>query len=256
MRLSLRQFKPSLAGTLATLALLPLLLSLGFWQLRRAEEKRVIIAQFTEGATDTKPLTADNAAELPYLQHVSIYGRFDGAHQVLLDNMPASKDPAGFAKPGYRVLTPLRTESGHIVFIDRGWAPLGRTRDELPDVSVGDEPRTVHGRLAELPRPGMRLQGKPPAPTWPRVLNYPTLLELQALFDANIVPRIVLLDPQEPDGFRRDWSVRYSVGEFGPDKHIGYAVQWFGLALALVVIYFVVGFRQAFANRDSNGPMQ
>lgn len=246
MRLTLSQFKPSLVGTLATLALLPLLLSLGLWQLRRAEEKREMIAQFAAGATEAKSLSADNATELPFLQHVSIYGRFDSQRQVLLDNMPASKDPAGFAKPGYRVLTPLNTESGHIVFVDRGWVPLGRTRAELPDVAVGEEPRTVHGRLAELPRPGIRLKGEPPAPIWPRVLNYPTLPELQALYDASIVPRIVLLDPQEPDGFRRDWSTRYSVGEFGPDKHIGYAVQWFGLALALVVIYFVVGFRQAF----------
>jgi len=256
VQLKLSQFKPTLAGTVATLALLPLLLSLGFWQLRRAEEKRVIIAQFAAGATDTKMLNADNAAELPYLQHVSIYGQFDSSHQVLLDNMPASKDPAGFARPGYRVLTPLHTTSNNIVLVDRGWVPLGRTRADLPDVRVGEDSRTVRGRLAELPRPGIRLSGAPPEPTWPRVLNYPTLAELQALFDAPIVPRIVLLDEQEPDGFRRDWSARYSVGEFGPDKHIGYAVQWFGLALALVVIYFVVGFRQAFAASDVDASQQ
>src|SRR5262249_10885086 len=158
-------------------------------------------------------------------------GQFDGARQVLLDNIPASKDAAGFSKPGFRVLTPLLIEGQNIVLVDRGWIPLGRTRDELPDLSVAGEPRSLRGRIAELPRAGFRMQGGPPKATWPRVLNFPTLDELRALYGATLLPRIVLLDPAEPDGYKRDWSSRYSIGEFGPSKHVGYAVQWFGLAL-------------------------
>jgi surfeit locus 1 family protein len=157
--------------------------------------------------------------------------------------MPASKDAAGFSKPGYRVLTPLITAT-HIVLVDRGWVPLGRTREELPDIQVADRVRAVHGRLADIPRPGIRLQGEPPRDAWPRVLNYPTVAELQALYGPTVLPRMVLLDESDPDGFRRDWSARYSVTEFGPDKHIGYAVQWFGMAIALLVIYVVLGIRQ------------
>jgi surfeit locus 1 family protein len=249
MRIANRPFKPSLAGTLATLALLPLLVNLGFWQLRRADEKRTIIEQFSGGAVTTEALSASNARELPLLQHVEIDGRFDTNRQVLLDNMPASKDAAGFSKPGYRVLTPLLSD-GHIVLIDRGWVPLGRTREELPLVQVTDDLRTVRGRLADLPRAGIRMNGTPPKESWPRVLNFPTLQELQVFYGPTLLPRIVLLDEREPDGFRRDWSARYSVSEFGPEKHIGYAVQWFGLALALVVIYFVVGFKQASTPSD------
>jgi len=241
MRIANRQFKPTLAGTLATLALLPLLISLGFWQLRRADEKRTVIEQFAGGAAVTQTLNFANATELALLQHVMVEGRFDGARQVLLDNMPASKDAAGFGRPGYRVLTPLLIHDKELVLVDRGWVPLGQTREHLPDIQVDNRLRAVRGRLAELPRAGIRLQGAPAKASWPRVLNFPTLPQLQALFDETIVPRIVLLDEQEPDGFRRDWSARYSVNEFGPDKHIGYAVQWFGMALALVVIYFVVG---------------
>ena len=243
MRIANRPFKPTLAGTLAVLALLPILMSLGFWQLRRADEKRTIIDQFAGGASTTQLLTVANATELPYLQHVMVQGRFDSTRQVLLDNMPSSRDVSGFGKPGFRVLTPLAIEGGQLVLVDRGWVPLGRTRADLPDVAVSDALRTVHGRLAELPRAGIRMQGEPAPQTWPRVLNFPTLPELQALYDKTLGPRIVLLDDTEADGFKRDWSSRYSIGEFGPDKHIGYAVQWFGLSLALLVIYFAIALR-------------
>jgi surfeit locus 1 family protein len=83
-------------------------------------------------------------------------------------------------------------------------------------------------------------------------LNFPTLPELQSMFGPSLLPRIVLLDESEPDGFRRDWSARYSVTEFGPEKHIGYAVQWFGLALALIGIYIVVGLKPANKSNDSS----
>ena len=83
-------------------------------------------------------------------------------------------------------------------------------------------------------------------------MNFPTLPELQTIFGATLLPRIVLLDESEPDGFRRDWSAHYSVTEFGPEKHIGYAVQWFGLALALIAIYIVVGLKQANNSDDSS----
>jgi surfeit locus 1 family protein len=244
MRLGNRPFKPTLAGTFATLVLLPVLISLAFWQLRRSEEKREIINQFAGGAVSTETLIAENVTQLPLLQHVTVAGHFDAQKQILLDNMPAAKDPAGFSKPGYRVLTPLKFDQ-NIVLVDRGWVPLGATREDLPKLQVSEQLRTVHGRLADLPRAGIRLQGEPSPATWPRVLNYPTLPELKMIYGDGLLPRIVLLDPQDADGFRRDWSARYSVGEFGPDKHIGYAVQWFGLAIALVVIYIVVGLKQA-----------
>ncbi len=245
MRIATHRFKPTLAGTLAVLVLLPLLLRLGFWQLDRADEKRTVIAQFAGGASTTENLSATNATELSLLQHVKVHGRFDSARQVLLDNMPASKDAAGFGRPGYRVLTPLLIDERQLVLIDRGWVPLGRTREELPDIQVEDGARTVHGRLAELPRAGFRMKGAPEKQSWPRVLNFPTLQELQAIYGTTVLPRIVLLDENEPDGFRRDWSARYSVSEFGPEKHIGYAVQWFGLALALLVIYVIVGIKRS-----------
>ena len=85
MRIANRPFKPTLIGSLATAVMLVLLVNLGFWQLRRAEQKRVIIGQFSGGATTTELLSASNVSELPLLQHVAIDGHFDTARQVLLE---------------------------------------------------------------------------------------------------------------------------------------------------------------------------
>lgn len=219
------------------LVLLAVFISLGQWQLRRAEYKRSLMTQAAEGRQRTELLTTSNAAMLPRYQHISVGGHFDSTRQVLLDNMPSA---AG--RPGYRVLTPLHLADGAIVLIDRGWIALGETRQQLPAVGVDEAPRVVHGLLDDLPVPGIRLgNGEPGAASWPRVLNYPRHEDLQALYGGRLLPRIVLLDAAEPDGFERRWQVNTG---FAPERHVGYAVQWFGFAVTLLFIYIFVNLRK------------
>lgn len=249
MRLSHRQFKPSLAGTLATVAMIPILMSLGFWQLRRADEKQALIDRMQTGATTTQIVSASNVEQLPLLQQVMAHGHYDGARQILLDNMWSTKNaqvdgkPVG-VQPGVHVLTPLMTDDGHILLVNRGWQPFGRTRADLPNVAIAGDDRTVRGRISSIPEPGLRVSDNANVPAaWPKLMNYPRPVELSAIYGARLLPRILLLDSAEPDGFERDWSSRYNFNEFGPDRHVGYAVQWFGLAFALAVIYVVVSLK-------------
>ena len=55
-----------------------------------------------------------------------------------------------------------------------------------------------------------------------------------------LLPVVLLLDPDQDQGFARDWTPL----QFGPERNVGYAVQWFGLAAALLVIYLVVNTRK------------
>ncbi|HYM33897.1 MAG TPA: SURF1 family protein [Steroidobacteraceae bacterium] len=242
MRIGQRQFKPTAIGTIATLVLLVVLINLGLWQLRRADEKQALIDHLHAGAVTTQLLSAENIEALPPLQKVVAHGHYDTAHQILLDNMWSNAKETG-PRPGCNAFTPLQLEDGHIVLVNRGWVPFGRTRADLPQIDVGDDARSLHGLISHIPEPGMRLSNNAPATTWPRLLNYPTLVELRALYGEQLLPRIILLDAAEPDGFERNWSARYEFGDFGPDRHIGYAVQWFGLAFGLLVIYFFVSFK-------------
>jgi surfeit locus 1 family protein len=237
LQIGSRVFAPSWFGLLLTLLVVPALSSLGFWQLRRAHEKRDLMAQAEQGRNQVLPLVAANAGELNRYQSVSVSGRYDEAHQVLLDNMPSSH-----GEPGYRVLTPLLLEDQSLLLVDRGWLPVGKDRKQLPQLNVDTQARQLKGMLDELPRPGVRAGNAGVQPgVWPQRLNYPTYEELQQLYGTTLQRRIVLLDAKANDGFERIWQI--DVG-FTPERHIGYAVQWFGMALTVVIIFIVVNLRR------------
>ena len=236
LRIGQRMFTPSLMATLLTLVLLPLLINLGLWQLRRADEKRALMAQAAVGQHQILTLTAANASQLSRYQHVQLQGAFDNAHQVLLDNMPSVR-----GEPGYRIWTSLKLADASIVLIDRGWVALGSNRQQLPRIQVDEQTRTVSGLLDELPRPGVRAGNAGVSTNWPQRLNYPHLDELRQLYGSTLQPRIVLMDATIADGFERAWQINRG---FSPERHVGYAVQWFGLAATLLIIYLVVNLKR------------
>lgn len=247
MRIANRRFKPTLAGTLTTCLLLPILIGLGFWQLSRAEEKRALLAEFQLGSATTQQLSSNSIERMPSLQQAIATGHYDASRQILLDNIPytgTANSGLRNGQPGYHVLTPFKLADERIVLVNRGWLPLGSQRNQLPAINVNEQPRSIRGRVKELPRPGIRMGVAAQTNNWPRVLNFPTLTDLRAAYGDKLLPKILLLDPSEPDGFARDWSARYSFGEFGPDRHLAYAVQWFALAVTLCVIYGIVNFKR------------
>jgi len=241
MRLTVgnRVFAPRTWPAAVTLLVLAGSVSLGCWQIGRGREKRELLEAFARGTQTTIDLSGRDIDEMPRYQHVRVNGHYRPGHQVLIDNMPAANGAAG-----YRVLTPLERADGHgIVLVDRGWVPMGLTRDRLPDVAVGDEPRAVRGRLDTLPVPGIRIGNASVAgdERWPRVLLFPTVADLEATLGVRVASRIVLLDDDLPDGYERVW--RPSIG-FGPERHLGYALQWFALGIAAAVAFVATSLRR------------
>ncbi len=226
------RFAPRPIPTILALAAIVLFAALGSWQLGRADEKRAMARNFNAGgpAIDWPQLPAD----APRFQRVSLRGRYDADHQFLLDNMSHE------SVAGVQVLTPLVLDNGKAVLVNRGWLPFGATRQDLPPVDVDGEKRTVVGRLDELPRPGIWLKG-PATSGWPRLVQYPGMAELSAALGRELAPRQVLLDPGVPDGYVRDWIVTGTT----PDRHLGYAVQWFAFAALAGAIWFVLSLRKS-----------
>jgi surfeit locus 1 family protein len=233
-----RRFAPPPWAVLLTLAALGAFVSLGTWQLGRAREKQALFDEFEAGGRETLDATGRDFAELGRYQRVRLRGRYDASRQVLLDNMPSAQ-----GRPGYRVLTPLARADGRgWVLVDRGWVPLGPTRDRLPDLTVGTGEREISGVLDVLPGPGLRVgpAAEPGATGWPRVLLFPTEADLETMLGYEVGSRIVLLDAGNPDGYERQW--RPSLG-FGPERHLGYAIQWFALGAAAVAIFVAINLR-------------
>lgn len=235
-----RRFEaPPLIGVLLAVAGMSACAWLGVWQLDRAEQKRALIAAFETGAASVAAAGESDLGAWPRYQSVELSGSYDPQHQILLDNMPSSH-----GQPGYHVLTALRRQNGEWLLVDRGWIAGGPTREQLPDVAVGGEPRTLRGRLDELPQPGLRLNSVAAAPDagrWPRVMNFPRQSDVMAVLGRPVASRILLLDPAQPDGYERVWQARFRVT---PERHLAYAIQWFALLTAILITVVVVSFKK------------
>ncbi len=212
-------------------------IDLGRWQWHRAQQKRALATAFTAGGAATGTLDNRGTAALPRYATLSVQGRYDGAHQFLLDNMSHG------GNPGYEVLTPLRLADGRIVIVNRGWVPLTLSRRQLPDIALAaaGEQSTV-GRLDELPVAGIALGHVPPASSgpWPRLTSFPTTTDLAAALGQPLQPRQLLLNADEPHGYLRDWH----PGGLSPERHLSYALQWWAFAALALGLYVLLNRRQ------------
>jgi surfeit locus 1 family protein len=220
---------------LLTLVAASLFGSLGAWQLGRAEEKRAIFAAYALGTAGTlqEGLGGANASEQRY-QLLRLQGHYDAGHQVLLDNMSHA------GRSGYQVLTPFITAGGSVL-VNRGWVPASGDRGRLPDIEVSGQPRLLTGRIDRLPRPALRLAADAVASAapWPRRLLFPSMAEIATQTGHALRDFQLLLNPDEPDGFVREWKPALME----PEKHIGYAIQWFGLAATVVAVFVILAWR-------------
>ncbi|MEO8143666.1 MAG: SURF1 family protein [Betaproteobacteria bacterium] len=183
-------------------------IALGNWQSDRAAQKR--------------------AAGL--VEQVALQGEFEPGYGVLLDN----KIHRG--TPGYHVVQPLRLADGKYVLVNRGWAPAGRTRDQLPEI------RTPAGKV-ELS--GVRLQrfaqsyeptpGKPEGKVWQNV----TLARHAAWSGLALEPYVIEQHSALDDGLLRDWP----RADAGVETHESYALQWYSLAALSIILFFVLNIK-------------
>jgi len=232
------------------------MLGLGNWQLGRADEKRSMLAKASAAAeTDPVPLIDtlnDIAIAASSYTRVKLSGEWLPQQQLLWDNRVAS----GVA--GYEVLTPLKLGNGQVVLVNRGWLPVGASRDVLPDVSHGvTEQGKVISLEGVLSSPSKGLAGGPaidPSPSWPKRLQYIDYAVMNELYAAPLVPVIVQarrIDAPitEPWHLLANWEPTES---FGPSRHLGYAVQWFAMAIALTFLFIWYGLRRPKGNESAS----
>jgi len=234
-----RVFRPGLAPTLVVLALLPVLIGLGCWQLSRADEKRLLLA-----AADTQrqqdPISIADLVRQPPRSYVRVrlQGQLDAEHTVLLDNR--TRD--GHA--GVEVLQPFYDRAGHQwLLVNRGWV-FWTDRRTPPQF---DTPS--HDLLLDAWTyvPQAATKNTAPVAGWPRLV---TQVNAPALWDQlgrEGLPQEVRLEPGEA-AFDTNWP----IVAMPPERHVGYAVQWFALALALTVLYLYLGIRRARETLDND----
>jgi surfeit locus 1 family protein len=234
-------FKPRLLPTLATLAIFPVLVSLGVWQLHRAEEKQILLEQFESQARQA-PIELSripDSSELRPYQKVVVSGRFLVDRQFYLDNK------IYHGRAGYEVITPLRLPDRRVVLVNRGWIPQLGSRADLPSVVTPQEKIRLTGQVKFITGQGFSLgESGIKATAWPRLIQRVDVEEMKSVLGVDLDPLLILEDSASPAGFVRDWYIK----KIQPQKNTSYAVQWFSMALVLLIIYFGVNMQRNEAN--------
>lgn len=228
------RFRPSLGLSVVLLALGLVFLRLGLWQLDRKAEKEALFERF-ESAPEL--LLADALDRDETFARVSALGRLDPERHLLLDNRIWK------GRAGVHVLTPLTLGDGRTLLVNRGWLPLPADRRSLPAFSTDGSEQTIQGRLAPLPEQGLRLGDADVlvADDWPQLVTYLDLETAAGALGRPLLPWIVQLDAEDPNGFEgRDWQ----PAVMGPETHGAYAVQWLALLATAVVIWILLGLRR------------
>lgn len=240
-----REFRPSWMGFLATLVVAAVCLQAAFWQLSRADEKRTLARDFeTRSQAGYLSLSELLVKEEPGNYPVTLRGTPDNSRHILLDNRTLE----GVA--GYHLLTPLRSDTGQWLLLNRGWLPRGRDRAVLPDIpdlptDDNDGTVTVDGRsYIYSDRTFVLADDDFSAVSWPLRVQKVEMDALSALLEVELAPFEIRVDPgfglETGEQLPRIWHDPV----MGPERHNAYAVQWFALAGAVVVFFIAISLRR------------
>jgi surfeit locus 1 family protein len=215
--------------TLATLIGMGITASLGRWQLSRAAEKEALQssmdAQSGNVWVDTASLSsAPDPLRLVH-QHARLRGQWLADQTVYLDNRQMHD------KVGFFVLTPLRLDaSDQVVLVQRGWVQRNfEEREKVPRIDTPAGTVTVDGRMAPPPSKLFEL-GKPQASVIRQNLD---LEQFRAQTRLPLMSVMLMQTGPASEGLLREWP----AVNLGVEKHYGYALQWFGIAAALALLY-------------------
>lgn len=203
---------------LAGLALLALTVSLGNWQLRRAEEKRALQARIDALATRPPVALRADAVDVPEWLPLRLEGRWRGEATILLDNRTHG------GRAGYHVLTPLELADGSgVVLVNRGWVAAGPDRARLPAATPPAGVQVLEGRVRRPEAAPFTLAAEAARG---RLWQYLDLAAYRQSSGLALAPWVVQQSSSAADGLVRDWP----RPDAGIDRHRGYAFQWYALA--------------------------
>jgi len=216
-------------------ATLALLISLGFWQLDRADEKRVIEDKIAIANSENVELVVSTEflKDKEYY-HVRLQGSYVDDKQFIYDNQIVDQ------VSGYYVLTPfVLSGDSKTVLINRGFIAWNGRRDKLADIDVEDELTEVKVQISK-PVKRMELKASEITGEFPVLIQALDLDAMSAIALLDFVSVVGLLSPESGNGFVRRWEPYTGSIE----RHIGYAIQWFLMAFVLAFIGIRLALKQ------------
>jgi surfeit locus 1 family protein len=204
-----------------TLLMLAVLIGLGVWQLERRAWKLSVLAQIDQAESGPAiPMPADP----PPFAKVRVTGTLRPDLQARYGS-DVRELPSGSAIGAY-LIEPLERPGQEPLLVDLGWVPTGQT--------VAPSGTVVEGYIRAPSRPGLFSAKDDPAGR--RFFTLDPAPIAASLGLARVAPfTLVAMGPVTPGVFPQPAETLPRP----PNDHLNYALTWFGLALALVVVFAV-----------------
>ena len=211
-----------------SLCLFPLLIVLGYWQLDRADEKLRILNQYNANQ-QAAPAGLADLAEGENLQYRSAWlrGELDSSRRVILDNR------VRHGRPGYEILEPFKVAGlTQTLLVNRGWVEASLYRNQLPNVPEVVGSVQLRGSFYQT-LGGYRLDdGLGRVAEWPARVGWISAERAETLYGEVFFAYQLRLDQDSAGALQTGWP----TVAVQPSKHTEYAVQWFAMALVLVIM--------------------
>ncbi len=219
--------------TLSVALLFSLLMKLGYWQLSRADEKRqmqqTIDARRIAAPQSIESLSMESKTTLKYLR-VSLEGAYINEKLIFIINKFFK------GRMGYEVITPFQLKStGQIVLVSRGWISGSHDRGQLPKISPVMGVWRLVAEIYVPPGKSFFMAEKVEEKTWPFRLHHFKMDGFDKVFINPLFPYIVRLEEDNPGVLERYWPTI----KMKPENSTSYALQWFGMALSVLVIAII-----------------
>ncbi len=213
---------------------LPILLYLGYWQISRGFEKKEI----WEAYSVNKTLPPISEKELFVYQKEDLFYRSVVIQGSYIDDTFLLDNRMHQSKKGYEVFTPFKSEGQQVYLINRGWT--GNYSDHPFSAPEGNH--FIEGIISPFDKYGLNLSKEEAKNSFPIVVQELTHSSASKLLGNNfsIEEIVIQLSAASKGSFEPIWGPT----ELKAPRHWGYAAQWLGLALVLVILYIYFGYKE------------
>ena len=203
----------------------PITISLGLWQIERANEKKVIISNYDKLLVST-PIALQKEQPLENWQPIETVGAYQDL-VIYEDNAINS------GKAGFKIYHLFQNGDGTFIFVHRGFIERNLIKNNLPRIDTPFRKKNIKGTalfkqnntfVKNIEESDIRIIQE---------FNTSVLIErFPILKDRYLHPFLFNLDVRDADKFQ---PIEKPVN-MTATKHIGYAIQWFGLCAALIIL--------------------
>ena len=220
----------SLSAVIAVAVAVSVFTAAGFWQLHRAHYKDELKARVDRAMSMNSEIEMSALpmqAETLEFRWVHVRGEWLADKTIFIDN----KIRDGVV--GYEVVTPLRIAAGNLsVLVDRGWVAAPSLRSQLPNVKTASGMVDVSGTARAPTNRFLELSNQVEAG---RVWQNLTIERFQTWSGLALQP-VVVFQQNAGDDKLLPVHVAPEASGLSADRHRGYALTWFGLAVVTLVL--------------------